>query len=931
MFVSIKTKIIIFITLIIAVIAGAMMYFTHRDVGLAMLTAEETSARNVLELVELGIKAEYKKLLQDKCETIMNIQRQLRSTTASCVAILEEYSVFAERGLFLKTEAQERSLNWLKSVNLPGGDVFVFEKDGSIVVHTNSDLQGTSIASLHDIKGRSIVEVMREDVLQNSGDSAVFYWEKLVEKSGSKKLGYFIPFTTWHWTVGAVVDIGNVEIETQKKMEKLIEVLGNSFAKIQIAESGYIFLFNGKGDMLIPPPGCRSEDYSLAKTVLAEYFPSANPSPSVHNTRDPPYYVMRYTRNNQRMLAYISYFKAFDWYITVALPVEEIQLPAKALVSRQSLIIGTIFFCSLLLAFMLVSRISRPLKVLARHANELPYQDFVSEETKDRPLLSRSARFKDEVTGLSESFAFMEAELKKNVQNAIAAETKSLTILESIEEGFFETDLAGRLIYFNDSICKITGYSRDELTRENNELTISGAFSRIKPLFERALRTAESTEIRDLEITRKDGAKRILELSIYVIRDQEGLPTGYRGVLRDITERLKADTEKRRLETQLQRAQKMEAIGTLAGGIAHDFNNVLSVIIGYSELTKADIAEESRAQRNLNEVLTAARRASDLVHQILTFSRQTEEELKPVHFTPILKETCKFLRASLPSTIEIRQTIQTDSDVVLSDATKIHQILMNLCANAAHAMSEKGGALELILTNMDVSSPDLLKYPDLNPGPYLRLTVRDNGHGMDKTLMERIFDPYFTTKEKGKGTGLGLSVVLGIIKNQGGTITVQSQPGKGTTFDVYLPRIELSETDRTPTVEPLPRGTERVLFVDDEEALLKMGKQMLERLGYQVSIETNSAKALEVFRAHPDNFDLVITDMTMPNMTGTKLATELLAIRADIPIVLCTGFSALITEEKAKAIGIREFVMKPLVTRDLAMTIRKVLDGEERK
>ena len=255
MFISIKTKIIIFITLIIAVIASAMMYFTHRDVGLAMLTAEETSARNVLELVELGIKAEYKKLLQDKCETIMNIQRQLRSTTVSCVSILEEYSVFAERGLFIKPEAQERSLNWLKSVNLQGGDVFVFEKDGSIVAHTNSELQGTSIASLRDIKGRSIVEVMREDVLQNSGDSAVFYWEKLGEKSGSKKLGYFLPFTTWHWTVGAVVDIGNVEVETQKKMEKLIEVLGNSFAKIQIAESGYIFLFNGKGDMLIPPLG----------------------------------------------------------------------------------------------------------------------------------------------------------------------------------------------------------------------------------------------------------------------------------------------------------------------------------------------------------------------------------------------------------------------------------------------------------------------------------------------------------------------------------------------------------------------------------------------------------------------------------------------------------------------------------------------------
>jgi CheY-like chemotaxis protein len=228
---------------------------------------------------------------------------------------------------------------------------------------------------------------------------------------------------------------------------------------------------------------------------------------------------------------------------------------------------------------------------------------------------------------------------------------------------------------------------------------------------------------------------------------------------------------------------------------------------------------------------------------------------------------------------------------------------------------------------MDMSSQDLLKYPDLNPGPYLRLTVRDTGQGMDRALMERIFDPYFTTKEKGKGTGLGLSVVLGITKKHGGTVIVQSEPGKGTTFDVYLPRIELSEADQVPTSEPLPKGTDRILFVDDEEALLRMGRQMLERLGYEVSIETNSTKALETFRARPDDFDLVITDMTMPVMTGTKLASELLAIRADIPIVLCTGFSALVTEEKIKAIGIRELVMKPLIMRDLAVTIHKILHG----
>ena len=930
MFISIKTKIIVFITLIVAAIASAMIYFTHRDVGSAMLSAEETSARNVLELVELSIKSEYKKLLQDKVETILNTQRQLRSMTAFCASILEQYSVFAQRGLFSEQEAQERALNWFKAANFAEGHAFVFEKNGLVVAHSDSYLQGTSIASLQDIKGRSIVEVMREDVLEDSGDSAVFYWTKPGEKSDSKKLGYFIPFAAWHWTVGAVVDIGDVELETRKKVKDLIEVLENSFAKIQIAENGYIFLFNGAGEMLIPPPSYHNDDYSFLKSLLAENVSFLEPKTAVRNAKDPPYYVKRYTRNKQHMIAHISYFKAFDWYIAVALPVEEIQLPAKELVNRQSVIIGTIFFCSLFLAFILVSKISRPLKVLARHANELPYQDFSSEETKDRLLPGGSARFKDEVTGLSESFAFMEAELRKNVHSAIAAETKSRTILESIEEGFFETSLTGRMVYFNDSICKITGYSRDELVGSSRNLTIPEAFSWIKPVFEQALQaTTEPVQIRDLEITRKDGTKRVIELSIYIVRDQEGSPSGYRGVIRDVTERLKADKENRKLEAQLQRAQKMEAIGTLAGGIAHDFNNVLSVILGYSELIMVDIAEGSRAQKNLNEVLNAAKRATDLVQQILTFSRQTEEEFKPVQFTPIIKETCKFLRASLPSTVKIRPSIQAESDVVLSDATKIHQILMNLCTNASHAMSDKGGVLELILSSLDLRAPDLSRYPDLSPGPYLRLTVRDSGHGMDKSLMERIFDPYFTTKEKGKGTGLGLAVVLGIAKNHGGTVTVHSEPEKGTTFEVYLPRIEPSETDQAPATEPLPKGTESVLFVDDEEALLDMGKQMLERLGYKVFIEKNSIRALEIFRAHPDKFDLVITDLTMPDLTGTKLASELLAIRADIPIVLCTGFSTLITEEKAKAIGVREFVMKPLVMRDLATTIRNALDGQK--
>jgi CheY-like chemotaxis protein len=266
--------------------------------------------------------------------------------------------------------------------------------------------------------------------------------------------------------------------------------------------------------------------------------------------------------------------------------------------------------------------------------------------------------------------------------------------------------------------------------------------------------------------------------------------------------------------------------------------------------------------------------------------------------------------------------------MVMGDPTQIHQVLMNLCTNATHAMREKGGALEVGLEDVDLDADAPVQYPDLKPGPHVRLTVSDTGHGLDPAVMERIFDPYFTTKDKGVGTGLGLAVVHGIVKSHGGTITVYSEVGKGTTFHVLFPRIESVDAEETEVLEPLPKGDERILFVDDEEALVKIGQQMLERLAYEVVPRTSSIEALEAFRAQPDKFDLVITDQTMPNMTGEMLAKELMGIRPDIPIILCTGYSELISKERAKAMGIREYVMKPLVIRELATTIRKVLDKD---
>jgi len=386
-------------------------------------------------------------------------------------------------------------------------------------------------------------------------------------------------------------------------------------------------------------------------------------------------------------------------------------------------------------------------------------------------------------------------------------------------------------------------------------------------------------------------------------------------------------SEKRRLETQLRQAQKMEAIGTLAGGIAHDFNNILSAIIGMSELARMEAPEGSSLHRHIDQVIKSGNRASSLVKQILAFSRQKEQSHIPMSIKPIAREALSLLRSSISSNIEIRQNIGTGIGLIEGDPTQIHQIIMNLCTNAEHAMREKGGVMEVVLGNRECGMDDLKTHPNLHVGPYICLSVSDTGYGIDEETINRIFDPYFTTKGVGEGTGLGLAVVQGIVHKQGGEITVKSEPGRGTTFEVWFPVIEGEKDEiEEKTEASLPTGDEHILFVDDEKILAEVGKEILEHLGYEVTTRTSSLEALELFKAKPEFFDLVITDMSMPNITGEQLSREFMKIRPDIPIILCTGFSHIISKEKARGVGIKAFVMKPLVTKDLAETVRKALD-----
>jgi len=397
-------------------------------------------------------------------------------------------------------------------------------------------------------------------------------------------------------------------------------------------------------------------------------------------------------------------------------------------------------------------------------------------------------------------------------------------------------------------------------------------------------------------------------------------------ITRDISDLKSAQKEREQLKTQLIQAQKMEAIGTLAGGIAHDFNNILGAIIGYAEMALYDTQKDSMEHYNIDQVLKAGHRAKDLVKQILAFSRKSEQDKKIITLTPIIEEALKLLRASLPTTIEIRQNIEPGLDAIFADPTQMHQVMMNLCTNAAHAMGERGGILNVELHNVDLDPQKAVQYPELTPGPFVKLSIIDTGHGMDSATIDRIFDPYFTTKEQDKGTGMGLAVVHGIIKGHGGGIRVQSKRGKGTRFDIFFPVMDRQMESETAELKALPTGNEHILFIDDEETLIDLAESMLKKLGYRVETRTRPDEALEIFGAAPHKFDLVISDMTMPGMTGDSLASELMKIRSDIPIIICTGYSEKIDELRAKGLGIKGLMMKPFTIRSLSKTVRDALD-----
>jgi PAS domain S-box-containing protein len=481
----------------------------------------------------------------------------------------------------------------------------------------------------------------------------------------------------------------------------------------------------------------------------------------------------------------------------------------------------------------------------------------------------------------------------------------------------------GTYVEINEGFTELTGYSRkDVIGISSKDINIWDNLEDRKTLVEGLQKNGKVPNL-EAQFRMKDGTLKTGLMSASII-DLYGEPH-ILNITRDITDRKQAEREKEKLESQLRQVYKMEAIGTMAGGIAHDFNNVLTIILGNADLARYVTKDDGPAKVYIDHILEASGRAKEMVSQILTFSRKAIQNLVTVKPQMVLNESLSLLRSTIPSTVEVRQNFDTECRTIKADPTQLNQIMLNLSANAVHAMDEKG-LIDVSLQEVELTDEDTKYMKQLKPGSYAMLTVTDTGRGMSSEVVDRIFDPFFTTKKFGEGTGMGLSVVHGIVESHGGMILAESSPGEGATIRIYFPIIDDTDVQDRNTSPMHYKGDERILFVDDEESLVEIGTEILRLLGYQVTATTNSLEAFETFKKNPGRFDLVITDQTMPKMSGLELVAELLKIRPDIPIILCTGYSSKITDKMAKEIGLADFFMKPFDTEQLAMIVRKTLD-----
>ena len=521
-------------------------------------------------------------------------------------------------------------------------------------------------------------------------------------------------------------------------------------------------------------------------------------------------------------------------------------------------------------------------------------------------------------------------EKKQTEKSLLRSEEKYRIILESIKEGYFEVDIAGNITFFNDALCEMSGYSHDEFMGLNNrDYTTPETARKMYQVFNRIYKTKEPAEITGYEIIGGDGKKRHFEMSSSLMVDSAGRAIGFRGLVRDVSDRLKAHKEKEILQAQLRQAQKMEAIGTLAGGISHDFNNILQAISGYTQILLMDKSKNDPDYGKLTEIEKTVQRAGDLTRRLLIFGRKVESELRPVDLSQQIRQALKLIERTIPKMVDIELHLGEDAKIINADPVQLEQILMNLGINARDAMPD-GGKLTFEIENVVLDKSDTDTQLGCTPGEYVRLTVSDTGCGMDKEVIEHIFEPFFTTKGTEQGSGLGLAMVYGIVKNHGGFITCSSQPEQGTTFDIYFPALATQEKAAgTDTKEDgtLPGGNETILLVEDDEIILELGVEILKKQGYTIIRAKNGEEAIDIYNAESDRIDLLILDLNMPGMGGKKCLGELLTIDPKVKVVIASGYTDTGQIRDSLESGAAGFIRKPYQVADMLKKIRAVLDN----
>ena len=822
-----------------------------------------------------------------------------------------------------KAEIKKMILDALRPIRFEHGSgyYFITRLDGVEMLFADKpEMERLNLLDMQDTRGQYVIKDTIKIVKQSGEGFYEYYWTKPGSPGNDfKKISFIKRFEPYNWFIGTGLYID--EVEDQIKTRLLSSISGIRFGK-----EGYIFINRLNGDALVSNGKVISgtkklwEAFNKNPEKMRDIFEKEYKA-ALKPGGDFIYYSFIKLTNPDKESPKASFIRGIPglkWIVGAGVYLDDVDTDIALMQTKlNSQIKEKMFYFILIvmgviaLFFLFFNWLNRGLKNDFNLIVSFFKKAAHSEEEIDR----ESIKFV-ELDQMAEYANKMLTDRKQTEQALRQSETKYRHLFENLYDVYYRTDDKGNFTLLSPSVERQFGSPPDELIGQN-----------IKDFYVQPERREEFLSILnrngyvdnfEAQLIRKDNLVVWVSTNAKFLKDEEGNVIGVEGMTRDVT-------YAKKLEDQIRQSQKMESIGTLAGGIAHDFNNILGIILGNTELALDDVPEWNPARQNLEEVRIAILRAKNVIRQLLSFARKTTLEKKPTNIIPVVKESLKLIRSTIPASIDIHQNIPEDIDTIMADPTQINQVLINLCTNAGHAMPD-GGVIAITLKNKELDETAAAKHPELNPGRYVNLIVSDTGHGIPQEEIDRIFDPYFTTKEVDRGTGMGLAVVHGIIKEHNGLITVESESGKGTNFSIFFPVVEKEAVDEIETDQKFPAGDESVLFIDDEESIVKLAHQRLERLGYTVEATTSPIEALTLFHSQPDRFDLVITDLTMPKMTGDKLVGEILSIRPNIPIILCTGFSEKIDEKAAKAIGAVDYIEKPLDTRDFAFKVRKALD-----